>query len=247
MTGGQFAELLQALGRDPDERLAIGYQSGWTLTTVAEAPTFVASRNQHFSAVPFGPAVELPHHGGESDAVGLRSLGIDLDGSRDENRAAYRLLHREFGPPAATVRSGRGIHLHWRCERRDWESDDHAAIIAAKVYSARFQYRVNQLIPAADITRDLARMWRVPGSLHIKYPKNAEGKEIRLPGTGTRLPVELIEVNANSEPIRSEPLPILPAGLAARITQIAYSDGALGSGALDGIGPCPSILDTRCA
>lgn len=186
MSGDDFRALLAALGRRPDERIAIGYKGQWELTKVADAPGLVRPVNQHFTAFPFSDAVVPPGRGKQTDTIGIRSVGIDFDYNKASKIRCLKVrkaIEAETGVMAAAlVDSGHGQHAHYKVEPSDW-SEPGEALQAARDLVVRWDALVERIASAygveVDKTRDIARCWRVPGSMNRK--KVSDPVPVRLP------------------------------------------------------------------
>jgi hypothetical protein len=187
----ELRALLDALGRDPDERIAVCHESTGgrfevELTTVEKAPDLAARHAEldcWYSTQPLSP--ELPNGRGKADdAVGLRELFADLDvkpGGMPDGYAANAVitdLSSMLGvAPVAVVFSGHGLQPHWaigRGDGTDWpDSSDPRWLDAVAVLRrwGRLVAHVAELHGGhVDSVYDLARILRVPGTTNRKVP-----------------------------------------------------------------------------
>jgi hypothetical protein len=119
-----------------------------------------------------------PGRGRAADIVALLAVWADLDlekpGARRRylpNRgAALRVLRQLPIRPTVIVWSGRGFHWWW-CFREALVLDSAEVRAAAERLVRRWQAYVRQCLGgyALDATHDLARVLRVPGTMHTKH------------------------------------------------------------------------------
>ena len=186
MTAG-LAELLDALGRDPDERIAICHGASFTaeLTTVEKAPDLAerhADTDVWFSTQPLHTRVNGTGRGTAADVIGLRELYADLDvkagGMPGWDAAAAvitDLAELLSVAPVAVVSTGHGLQPHWSIERgdgTDWPDDTDPRWSAAGALLRRWGRLVNRAAEIrggqVDNVYDLARVLRAPGTTNRK-------------------------------------------------------------------------------
>jgi hypothetical protein len=190
--GSDLRRLLEALGRDPDERMSISHSTGSgpfisRVTTVAEAPALAAEYAARGDNVWFGTqAIAQPARGRgtASGVIGLRDLTADLDVDKDDGLrmptwdAAYGVidtLSKMLGAgPVAVVVTGHGLQPHWRVELgdgTDWPLGDDRVANATALWR-RWGRLVNVVAKswggAADNVSDLSRVMRCPGTTNTK-------------------------------------------------------------------------------
>ena len=182
----ELAGLLDALGRDPDERAAICHGAAFTaeLTTVEKAPDLAARYSETdcwYSAQPLHERVSTGR-GVERDVIGLRELYADLDvkaGGLPDYRSAAAVitdLSAMLGAaPVAVVGSGHGLQPHWAVERgegADWGDDTDPAWADARALLRRWGRLAARAAEAhggqVDNVFDLSRVLRVPGTTNRK-------------------------------------------------------------------------------
>jgi hypothetical protein len=191
-TGWELRALLDALDREPDEKMSICYlDSGSfrsTLTTVALAED--AARDHLNGDLWFGTQALHPRvergRGTAKDVVGLRDLTCDLDVKPDGMpswQAAQDViddLSDVLGVlPVATVNTGHGLQPHWAIERdvdTDWP-DEHDPRWSDAVALWRRWGRLVASVAArrggtVDSVFDLSRVMRAPGSVNRKDAAN---------------------------------------------------------------------------
>ena len=186
----ELSGLLDALGRDPDERIAICHaEPGGPFTaestTVEKAPDLAAryaDLDCYFSTQPLHERVNGTSRGAERDVTGLRELYADLDvktgGLPDYSSAAAVItdLSTMLGAaPVAVVGSGHGLQPHWAVERGEgtgWADDTDPAWSDARALLRRWGRLAARAAEAhggrVDNVYDLSRVLRVPGTTNRK-------------------------------------------------------------------------------
>lgn len=101
-------------------------------------------------------------HGGKAkDIIAVRTFYVDIDGLKDKTDALTRLLTAEL-KPSAVVETRNGVHAYWY------------AVSQTPVDIARYRQVQNGLTKAFggdDSAKDIARVLRIPGTLHQKNPE----------------------------------------------------------------------------
>jgi AAA domain len=186
--GSDLRRLLEALGRDPGERISINYYDRAgnlvpEITTVAGAPTAAAKyveKDCYFGVQPTGDFKR--GRGLASDVIGLRDLYADLDvkpgGMKtwDAARNVINTLSDLLGvAPVGIVNSGGGLQPHWAVERgddTDWADEKDPRHGNAQALLRRWGRLVAHTAAGwqgnVDSVYDLSRILRVPGTTNCK-------------------------------------------------------------------------------
>jgi len=185
-----FSDLLERLGRDPGESLAICSTTGGRfrseMVTVADAPT-VAGRftdsDCWYSAGVLRSGI-TNGRGTTGDVIGVRELFADLD-VKPGGLASFTVARQVIADlaailtvkPVAVVATGHGLQPHWALERddaTDWGDSDLERRRAAVVMFRRWHRLVASVAERrgghVDNVSDLARILRVPGTVNVKDP-----------------------------------------------------------------------------
>jgi hypothetical protein len=184
-----LGSLLDTLGRDQDERIAICHKppaGTFTveLTTVEKAPTVAANYADWdcwYSSQPLNERVTAGR-GLERDVIGCRELHADLDvksGGMPDYDAAKTVISvlsaMLLSDPVAVVESGHGLQPHWRVERddsADWADENHPHWADGRALLRRWGRLVAKVAKAhagnVDNVYDLSRVLRVPGTINLK-------------------------------------------------------------------------------
>jgi hypothetical protein len=186
--GSDLRRLLEALGRDPDERISINhYDRAGNLvpeiTTVAGAQTAAAKYVKEDCYFGAQPTRAVPRGRGlASDVIGLRDLYADLDvkpgGMKtwDAARNVINTLSDLLGvAPVGIVNSGGGLQPHWAVERgddTDWADEKDPRHGNAQALLRRWGRLVAHTAAgwqgSVDSVYDLSRILRVPGTTNCK-------------------------------------------------------------------------------
>jgi hypothetical protein len=187
--GADLRRLLDALGRDPDERMSVNWLDADSrfisrIVTVAAAPA-LAQRHAD-GDVWFGVHAlrrGATGRGSANDIVGLRSLNADLDikttgmPTLEAAEGVIDTLSEMLGAtPAAVVGTGHGLQPHWRVERderSDWPDPSDPRYLNATALYRRWGRLVSETAMGwkghVDSVFDLARVMRVPGTMNRKF------------------------------------------------------------------------------
>lgn len=189
---GALRELLDALDRDPGEKMSICYRASGTfqstLTTVGAAEDVARPHmdgDLWLGTQALHPRVERGR-GTAKDVVGLRDLTCDLDVKPDGMpswEAAQDViddLSALLGVlPVAVVRTGHGLQPHWAIERdadSDWPDEHDLRWSDAVALLQRWGRLVASVGArrggAVDSVFDLSRVMRAPGSVNCKDAAN---------------------------------------------------------------------------
>lgn len=211
-----FTELLDTLGHQPDDHLALCTQtpggpftSRVVTTTTATHWNVPNDRDTWFSVNPItGPARDHAGRGTTKDVTRLAALYADLDvktgglDSFDTARDVIDALSDMLGSrPVATTLSGNGLQPYWAL-------DDTTSGPDATALLRRFGRLVRHVADIhgghVDSVFDLARVLRVPGSANHKNPTDTK-PVITLPDTGHPLTVTEIDEALNAYGATEQP------------------------------------------
>lgn len=182
-----FLDVLWPLGIPTEGRVTVAFQAterrGWTalqFSTVSSAAAALTSAPDRYLTC--GAIRPLRRErGGEADVVALPGLWMDIDIADGKHKKrelpptvedAREMLRGLPQQPSVIVRSGGGIHAWWLLEE-PWLLTDRSSRLQAKAISLGFQKHLLAIGNARgwdlDLTADLARCLRSPGTLNGKY------------------------------------------------------------------------------
>lgn len=150
-----------------------------------------------FDSAPRRADLPAGKRGGEADTVAIRTLTVDLDDAKLAPVAQRQLIARltdELGASPAVVATGHGRHAHWAVAHTSWAHwagpTDPAFTRVRLLYrrwSAYTAQCAQDLGGAVDDLKDMARMWRVPGTQNVKGSRTRPVKLVSLGSSAVRL------------------------------------------------------------
>lgn len=196
----QLASLLAALGREPDEQIAlldreqtddalVRYQGHYS---VAEAPDIADGLNGdiYYTVLPRDPDAKYNGQGGKRTVTKIDVLYVDLD-SKDDGLGSEagcraftdRLSEVLCEKPCAIVPTGTGgLHVYWRLSEPVTEPLLKAWAQLVRAEATKFGGSVDY-----SVSGDPARILRVPGSVR------ADGAHVGLEANVAARPVDVRE------------------------------------------------------
>jgi hypothetical protein len=229
--GDQFRELLDLLGIDAHERIAIcsqpvgGKFNGNTVPVnrsdsekLALSTPYVEKRDVWFGVNPVALPSGYLGRGTDDHVTRAVALFADIDikatgvDNIDTADTVARAISEALGQlPAAVVFSGHGGHVYWTLDPEDWTLDTAAKRKAAMAVYARFHRLCEDIAGkhggSVDKVSQLSRILRVPGTFNRKDPGDPILADLRVQPYGASGPLSFREV---FEALDSYGVPELP-------------------------------------